>query len=419
LRIAQIHWAFPPTIGGVETHLCILMPELIRRGHRVRLLTGAEKGAPAHDAFQGAGIIRSPYMSLSYLLQHDPERLRPEITAMLVDFLNDFKPDVVHAHNLHYFTPVHAQVLAGLCQEQGLPLVLTAHNAWDDMLFLELSRDIPWDHIIAVSHYVKRELVGVGCPDNRITVIHHGIDPGQFHPDVDTAPVYQRFPQLKGKTIIFHPARMGMAKGNDVVVKAFRLVHEAYPDAILVLAGSERIVDWEQKQSGDIRYVLNLIKRFNLRQHTLIDVFRLEEMPAMYAASQVVVYPSTAPEPFGLTLLEATATARPIIVSNAGGMPEVIRDGINGFVVPIRDPESLAARIGQLLGDGHLRSRIGQTGRTIVMDHFNKELMTKNHIAVYRRTLDSQRTREQESLLASLSALKPSRPLARVPLYNQ
>jgi len=67
-----------------------------------------------------------------------------------------------------------------------------------------------------------------------------------------------------------------------------------------------------------------------------------------------------------------------VIVSNAGGMPEVIRDGINGFVVPIRDPESLAARIGQLLGDGHLRSRIGQTGRTIVMDHFNKELMTKN-----------------------------------------
>ncbi|MCK5218613.1 glycosyltransferase family 4 protein [bacterium] len=391
LRIAQMHWAFPPTIGGVETHLTILMPELVRNGHQVSLLTGMEKEAPKREEYCGATIHRTPYMNLNYLLQHDPELLEEEIHETLKGFIEEFKPDLIHTHNMHYFTPVHAQVLSRLSREKGIPLLLTSHNAWDDILFLELSRDIPWDHIIAVSHFIKRELAGVGCDDRKITVIHHGIDVNAFHPGIDPTPVFQRFPQLKGKRIIFHPARMSLAKGNDVVVKAFRLVRERFRDAMLVLAGSSNIVDWEQTQHKDIAYILNLIKYFNLKKNVLIDVFSIQEMPCLYAACQVAVYPSTASEPFGLTLLEAIAMARPMIITEMGGMPEIIRDNVCGFVTQVRDHEALAARLIQLLHDERLRERMGKTGRSLVADHFSKELMTHNHEGVYRMVLEGRK----------------------------
>jgi len=387
LRIAQLHWAFPPTIGGVETHLTILLPELVKNGHKVYLLTGSHRNLPEKFEYHGVKIQRTPYMSLDYLLLHDAELLEKEIKKTLEDFIDQVNPHIIHAHNLHYFTSVHATLLASLSQKKGIPIILTSHNAWNDILFLRLSRDIPWDHIIAVSHYIKREMLGVGCDENKVTVIHHGIDMNFFQPGINPEPIFQRFPHLRNKRLVFHPARLGLAKGSDVVVKAFRLVKERFRDAVLVLAGSSNIVDWEQTQRRDISYILDLIKYFGLKRNVLIDVFGIEEMPVMYAACQVVVYPSIASEPFGLTLLEAIAMSRPMIVSNMGGMPEVIRDGICGYVVPVNDHESLGARILTLFSDDRLRLRIGNTGRTVAVDHFSKELMTKNHENVYRMIL--------------------------------
>jgi len=406
LRIAQLHWAFPPTIGGVETHLTSLLPKLVRDGHKVSLLTGAEEGLPARSRFAGVTVLRTPYMSLNYLRKHDAEMLEAEIRETLVKFLEGFKPDLVHVHNLHYFTPVHARILSGLCRSRGLPLILTAHNFWDDILFLQLSRDIPWDHIIAVSYFVKREMEGVGCDPRKITVIHHGIDTKIFRPGLDPTAVWGRYPQLRGKRIIFHPARMNLAKGNDVVIKAFQRVREQFQDAMLVLAGSRRIIDWTQNQRENVAYILNLVKYLGLKKSVLIDTFSIQEMPRLYAASRLVVYPSTAAEPFGLTMLEAMASARPIIVSNMGGMPEVIQDGINGYVIPVRDHASLAARMSQLLGDDRLREHLGDTGRAIVVDHYSKELMTRNHEGVYYRVLRGE-TVDLEDKVKTAARVRP------------
>ena len=82
--------------------------------------------------------------------------------------------------------------------------------------------------------------------------------------------------------------------------------------------------------------------------------------------------------------------ARPMIISEMGGMPEIIRDNICGFVTPVRDHEALAARLIQLLHDDRLRERMGRTGRALVVDHFSKELMTQNHEAVYHMVLEGR-----------------------------
>jgi len=262
---------------------------------------------------------------------------------------------------------------------------LTAHNVWDDNLFLDLTKNIKWSHIIAVSHFIKREIIGTGYGHKNITVIHHGVDQNIYSPTISARAVFRKYPILKGKKIVFHPARMGLAKGCDVSIKALRIVKARFPDAVLVLAGTRNIIDWGQTQQKQIAYMVSLVKLLGLKDNVLIDAFPLEDMPKLYAASDVCIYPSTASEPFGLTMLEALSSAKPMIITETGGMPEIIKDGINGFVVPVKDFESLGSRIIQVLADKELRERLGSTGREMVEQYYTKEIIAENTLRLYRK----------------------------------
>ena len=385
LNIAHFHWGFPPFIGGVETHLTIMLPTFVSMGHKTSLLTGSFEGCPADDTYKGVRITRTPIMDLNWLYQRGLHGIEEEVTKVYKDFVDINRPDILHAHNMNYFSKVHAKVLERVSQEKGIPLFLTAHNAWDDDLFLELTTMIKWTHIIAVSHFIARELLGVGCSHRKITTVHHGIDEHMFHPKIRTRHILKKYPQLKGKRVIFHPARMGLAKGCDVSIKALRFVKKKYPNAILVLAGTKNIIDWGQSQQKDIAYMVHLIDIFKLRKNVLIDVYALEEMPEIYGISQVCVYPSSSFEPFGLTMLEAMASSRPMIVTHMGGMPEIIHDGVNGFVVPVKDSEELASRIMQIFSDNELRDRLGTTGRIMVEKSYTKEIISQSTIDLYRQ----------------------------------
>lgn len=387
LSIAHLHWGFPPIIGGVETHLTIILPQMVKFGHKVSLLTGTTEGVRVRYKYEGVDIYRIPIMDLNWLYKRGLIGIKDEVNKVFSSFLKETKPDIIHVHNMHYFSKVHAESIQDLAKKRKIPLILTAHNVWDDLLFLVLTHKIDWTHIIAVSHFIKKEIIGIGVDDKKITVIHHGIDQEKFHPKVDTKKIIKKYPQLKNRKIIFHPARIGLAKGCDTSIKAINLVRQNYPKIILVLAGSKNIIDWGETQQKDIAYLVRLIKHFNLEKNCLIDVYSLEEMEELYAISDICVYPSSVGEPFGLTMLEAMATAKPMIITNAGGMPEVIRDGINGFVIPVRDFELLAAKINTLLGDKKLRNRFGYTGRQMVESQYSKERVTQDILSIYRKLI--------------------------------
>ena len=387
LKIAQLHWGFPPIIGGVETHLTILLPEMVRMGHKVDLLAGTVEGVKVVDKYKGVGIFRAPVMDLNWLSKRGLNGLLGEIEEVFRTFLKRTRPDVIHCHNMHYFSKPHTRTIARLSKEFGAPLVLTAHNVWDDNLFLDLTKNIKWDQIIAVSHFIKRELIGIGVPHKKITVVHHGIDESLYSPKIQYKSIFKKYPQLRGKKIVFHPARMGLAKGCDVSIKALMRMKERIPNIILILAGTKNIIDWGSSQQKDIAYMVSLVDFFKMRKNVLIEAFKLEDMPKLYAASDVCVYPSSSSEPFGLTMLEALSSAKPMIVTETGGMPEIVKDGINGFVVPIRDFEALASRVIQLISNNELRDRLGYTGRQMVEQNYTKDIVTRNTLDVYKKLL--------------------------------
>ena len=383
LNIAHLHWGFPPVIGGVETHLTTLLPTMVEMGHNVSLLTCSVEGSKGIDEYRGVKINRVPIMDLNWLAQRGLHGIEKEVREEFARFIDVQKPDILHAHNMHYFSRAHAKTLEEMSIKKGIPLFLTAHNVWDDDLYLDLTTNVRWTHIIAVSHFIEKELIGVGCSHHQTTTVHHGVDEKLFHPKINPKPIYKKFPQLKEKKVFFHPARMGMAKGCDVSIKALRLIKERIPNAMLVLAGTKNIVDWGMTQQKDIAYMVHLVERFDLRNNVLIDSYLLEDMPMIYAASEVCIYPSTASEPFGLTMLEAMASAKPMIVTRMGGMPEIIGDGINGFVIPVKGYEELASRVVQLFSDDELRDRLGNVGRNMVEKSYTRKIVAQSTLELY------------------------------------
>lgn len=389
MRIAMVHWGYPPIIGGVETHLSQLCPALVEKGHKVSLLTGSHPETVTSYIEHGVKIKRVPIMDLNWLYHRGFASLEDEINREIKVFLDETKAEIIHAHNMHYFSKIHAQALEREASKRNIPLILTAHNVWDDSEFLLLS-SINWDHIIAVSQFIKKELVGFGFNPGKVTAILHGIKDNNLNlSNKETA--RKKYPVLKNRKVIFHPARMGLAKGSAVIVKAFRLVKQEFPDALLVFAGTKNIIDWGEYQQKEIAYIIQLLDMLGLRNDTLIDQYPVDFMPAMYASADICVYPSIFSEPFGLVMLESMSAGKSIVVSRSGGMPEVIKSGINGYIVPPNDYISLARAISKLIKNPKLASRLGQNGLKIFHQKFTLERMVDDIIVVYNNALNSKR----------------------------
>ncbi|MCG8403124.1 MAG: glycosyltransferase family 4 protein [Firmicutes bacterium] len=378
MRVAMLHWAFPPMIGGVETHLAMLGPGLVERGVGVDLLTCPAEGCPAREEYRGVRVSRTPLMNLNEL---PPGRLEKEAGAVkdtIAEFIRESDPDLVHAHNFHYFSPVHARALSEAAEEAGTPVILTAHNAWDDELAAGLNKMAHrWDGVIAVSRFIEKELAGAGYVANRIRVVHHGIDTRRFTPGLGR----DRF---AGRRVIFHPARMCHDKGTHVAVEALGMIREEYPDVLLVMAGTGQMVDWRHLRDGYMKIITRRIKELHLQDNVHVEFYPWQEMPGAYREAEICIYPSCFQEPFGLALLEANASGRPMVVSRAGGMPEIIRDGVSGFLVDMHDHRQLARRCLDLLADPALSARMGEAGISMVEERFGVNAMVENTLAFYR-----------------------------------
>ncbi len=375
MRIAMLHWAFPPVVGGVETHLEELGAALVRRGHPVFALVGDETGR--RRTHRGIAVQGDP------LMQPRQDADGRKLYELFCRFVDQARPDVLHAHNMHYFSPQHAEMLRRLKARYGVPLVLTAHNAWHDRLGAEMLRyrDL-WDRIIAVSRYLASTLAAQGYPEDRIDVVHHGIDPDRWTGVPYSPPT---------PPTIFHPARLSLDKGSLTLVRALHSIRRHLPEARLMLAGTGTIVDFASRQAQEVALVRREIQRLGLEDAVTLEAIPWDEMPAAFGKAQVVTYPSRFDEPFGIAALEGMAAGRPVVVTRVGGMPEFVRDGLDGFVVEPGDEEELAERLGYLLAHPVLARRMGAAARERAMRRFHLREMLESTLAVYERAITPRR----------------------------
>jgi len=393
VRVSLLHWAFTPVIGGVESHLATLASEFAAAGHRSWLLTGAVDGLPEVEVQETLEIHRAAEMSLGKGFHRLTEA---GLAAVFGAFLDSSRPDVLHAHNMHYFSRRHLASLVRVARRRGLPLILTAHNVWDDSLWwamCQLSR--AWDAVIAVSSYIADELIAAGFPADRIAVVRHGISTRCFRPLAggERGSLERAFPDLARRPVIFHPARTSLVKGSLVAVRALARIHQDVPEAVLVLAGMGEVVDWGGHRAREISAIRAEAERLGVGDAVLFRSFTRDEMAKVFRLAAVTIYPSLNHEPFGLAVLEAMASASPVVVSRSGGMPEFVRDGETGFIVPRGDDASLADRIRLLLRDERLARHLGDQARAHVERHHTARTMARATLDVYDSALGSVRSR--------------------------
>ncbi len=410
MNICMTHYAFPPTTGGVESHLWDLCIELVRQGHRVHALVGSLEGRPEQEEVEGVLVHRKNLMNPEWI--RDEKRKRNvmaeeedrELTNLVRDmyekFVAEWSIDVVHGHNFHHFVPEHALALTEVW-EQGMPNILTVHEVWSEFICEDLLERAKWDYIIAFCEHVKAGILEQAPHLDNLRVIYPGINVERFAPTTRD-PKWAKRLGIENRPTIIHPARMLPWKGVIYSIQAMRYVVKKYPDAALIITDTDDVVDWIRELAGYKEEALGLVEELGLARNVITQSFPYAELPGVYNHCQVVVYPTIGEEPFGLVPVEAMACAKPLVVTRSGGMVESVIDGETGFFVEKRNSRMLAERILALLGDEDLAHKMGRSGRARAVEVFSRRRMTEDTVTLYDQAL------KKHSECGSVGAARPS-----------
>jgi glycosyltransferase involved in cell wall biosynthesis len=248
-------------------------------------------------------------------------------------------------------------------------------------------------------------------PDlKNLHVVLHGTNTEVFRPNGDG----RRFAStlgLEGKRVILHPARLLPWKGVHTTVAAFRQIADRFPDVSLVITDTQEILDWANELQGYREEIFSMVEENGLKDRVVLRSFDFtDELPQAYAFSDIVIYPTSGEEPFGLVPLEGMASAKPVIVSRSGGLIESVVDGVTGFLIPKKDAELLADRMAVLLSHPDLAQEMGQAGRRHVEEHFTRRRMAEEVDVLYRKAAERKGGRVVDQ--GRLTRIRPLEPVA-------
>lgn len=407
MKIGVMHWAFPPVVGGVESHLIYLYRELASRGHEISILTAPHPDRD-DDAAGWCRIMSDPLLDLHLIAKNPVDKDRyGEVYRLMERFILTERPEVIHAHNFHYFVADHGECLDELAKKYGIPIVLTIHNYWEDDLCRHLLRDIGWDVVVAVSYHMKNPcMFDAKLPPEKVEVHYHGIDLDKYNALSDRESAKARF-GLEGRRVVFHPARACKSKGTMHSIEAVSMLREKYPDICVIVSGIGDTVDFENEKGTFKAEVGAFVDALGMKDNILFVSASGDDMPVYMNAADVVIYPTIMPqgEAFGIAPVEGMACARPVIVTNSGGLVESTYPGINGLVVD-RDPDTLAAElagaIDRLLDDAEYADYLGRNGREVALERFDAKKMALRMEGLYNRLAGPGR-----DVAGSLMTLKP------------
>lgn len=325
--------------GGVQTHVRQLATRLLDRGHEVIVVAPAF-ARPREPFVRAVGRpIRIPYNE-----SVAPVAPTPGARGRVRAALRAFRPDVVHTHE-----PLIPGVGMFAVRATDRPSVATFHAfAERSVLFsaaTPLLRPL-WrrlDARIAVSEAAAAFVRG-RFGEDRIRVIPNGVELDLF-----AAAEPAKLPE--GRRILF-VNRLDPRKGFPVMVEAFGRLAAEQPDAVLVVVGDGRDRGALRDLPADVR-----------ARVVMLGAVAHHDLPTYHAASEVFCAPATGGESFGIVLVEAMAAGLPVVASDIPGYREVVRDGVEGILVPPRDPGALAGAIGRVLGDADLAAALGAAGR--------------------------------------------------------
>jgi glycosyltransferase involved in cell wall biosynthesis len=375
----MISTQFPPEVGGAGVYVHTLSKEMVKRGHQVVVITrGSWKGLES-DRLDGINVYRVPYLHLYPFIVHTHEIFQKMIFKELRSNL-----DLVHTHQpfsppikttLPMIATIHASVGPGAIELQTFytgrripgplfSLMRSYVKATQDRIFERA------DAITTVSKAVANELHTLhGLDATSISVLGNGVDIEVFEPG-KTKP---------SENVVLYTGGLSYRKGLIDLVMAARHVLNKYPEVSFILTGTGPI---ERELR---RMITKMGMTNNFRFLGFVDRARLIEL---YQSATVYVFPSYY-EGVPTSVLEAMACGTPVVATAIDGIPELVVNGKNGFIVPVKNPEAISSAILKLLDDEELRNRIGQAARQTIREHFTWNEVANRTLKCYNRLLDA------------------------------
>jgi len=363
-----LHLTSHLNVGGVTSSVLSLGEALVVRAHQVAIASGGGEMEPRAELF-GMTCWRLP---LATSVEFSPQVFAA--TRRLIKRLRQASDpvDVLHAH-----TRVGQLVADRVSRTLGIPYVATWHGFFRSNLGRRLWPCLG-DRTIAISEPVRQHLRQTfRVPEERIRLIPHGIDPTPFETPPDPSAQARLLTQLgvrPNSRLIGTMARLVPSKGVDQLIRALAHVRLTVPDAALLIVGD-----------GPERHRLERLARTQGVEDRVHFAGTLSETHVALSVMDAFVFLPAEQEGFGLALLEAMASGRPIVaIRRGGGASWVLQESGIGTLVDPDDAQGLALAVMRVLQIGDGAAREGDQGRAIVKERFARSRMVEAVEAVYR-----------------------------------
>ncbi len=305
--------------------------------------------------------------------------------------------DIICAENFHTdLPPAYSLLLHMVAMFAKIPLVLQMHSFASTELQTELINELKWDRIICVSKSVTGDCFQKGADINTLATHYLGVNTEEFNTGVDDPEAFRSELGLSSQSKIILTATriirgkkdILQAKGVINLIQAFSKLSPRYPHYKLLIAIGKPPENLSDEFNAAYEMLQGYIRLNNVEENTILKTFKLHEMPRVYSGSDLFVLPSEN-ETFGQVFIEAMSCGIPVIGTKVGGIPEIISDSYNGFLVPPDDSSILAQKIEKLINDHATRDRFVKAGIKTVEEKFTSNKQFSYFNAMLEETVSS------------------------------
>lgn len=409
MKILMLTWEYPPrVVGGIARVVHDLSHRLIKDGHEVTVVTYKDGDAPDYEDDKGVNVYRvnnymiQPNNFIDWIMQ-----LNFNLIAKANEIINEQGEfDVIHAHDW-----LVAYAAKTLKTSYNIPIVATIHateagrnsGIHDDTQ--RYINDTEWmltyesTEVIVNSNYMKCELQRLfGLPFEKINVIPNGININNFN-GIEKDYDFRRQYAMDNEKIILYIGRLVYEKGIQHLISALPKILASYNDAKLIIGGKGGMIDELREQ----------VRNMGLENKVYFTGYlNSKQVQKMYKCADIAVFPSTY-EPFGIVALEAMLAGVPTVVSDIGGLNEIIDHKENGMKSYAGNANSIADSVLELLYDQQLCANVAKNAKAKVKQNFNWNKIAQDTYFAYEKAICQTVAEKQAKQIIQENAKKTNK----------
>lgn len=407
MKILMLTWEYPPrVVGGISKVVYDLSHKMVKEGNEVTVVTYKDgDNVKYYENDKGVEVYRvdnymiRPNNFIDWIMQ-----LNFNMITKANEIMNkNGKFDVIHAHDW-----LVAYSAKSIKESYNIPLISTIHateSGRNNGIHDETQRyinDSEWmltyesSEVIVNSNYMKNEVQRLfGLPYDKINVIPNGVNL-QLFSNVNIDYDFRRQYAMDNEKIILYVGRLVYEKGIQNLIAAMPKILERYHDSKLIICGRGGMIDELREQ----------VKYLGIENKVYFAGYcDSKKMQKMYKCADVAVFPSTY-EPFGIVAIESMLSGTPTIVSDVGGLNEIIEHGVTGMKSYAGNANSVADSVLALLFDPKLCFNISQNAIKKVKENYNWSKITDSTYYVYQLAIGKTVQEKEVAMKLQLSANK-------------